>query len=183
MFAYYGSWDMYYNGRNTPSNRTPVDVANLWYSRCLRLHSDEKAETIKHVFKKQSETWNRRNALATAEDRTPATQTGNGTPAEGKPEEEESGEVAAVPIVEIVPTCYRWMLTVRHAPDAAPDGEKMTLSFSVPASLLPTPHQVAVEGDLDWGVFKLFLGEVLVLTCSLFASECDFSLVQLLFLA
>ena len=28
----------------------------------------------------------------------------------------------------------------------------MTLSFSVPASLLPTPHQVAVDGDEDGDV-------------------------------
>ncbi|KAH9016876.1 hypothetical protein EDB84DRAFT_1679652, partial [Lactarius hengduanensis] len=133
--------------------RTPVDVANRRYSQ---LHSDEK---------------NGRNALATAEDRTPATQTCNGTPAEGEPEEEESSEVAAVLIVEVDPTFYKWILTIRHAPDAAPDGERTTLSFSVPASLLPTPHQVAVEGDLDRGVFKLFLGEGLVLTCGLFTSE------------
>ena len=39
-------------------------------------------------------------------ERTPATQTGNGTPAEGEPEEEESGEVAPVPIIEVVPTWY-----------------------------------------------------------------------------
>ncbi|KAH9039821.1 hypothetical protein EDB85DRAFT_224034 [Lactarius pseudohatsudake] len=113
---------------------------------------DEKSETINRLLKKKSGTRNRRNALATAEDRTPATQTGNGTPAEGEPEEEESGEVAAVPIVEVVPTCYRWISTSRPAPDAPSGEEKMTLSFSVPASLLPTSHQVAVEGDGDGDV-------------------------------
>ncbi|KAH8984174.1 hypothetical protein EDB86DRAFT_2833594 [Lactarius hatsudake] len=112
---------------------------------------DEKSETINRLLKKKSGTRNRRNALATAEDRTPATQTGNGTPAEGEPEEEES-EVAAVPIVEVVPTCYRWISTSRPAPDAPSGEEKMTLSFSVPASLLPTSHQVAVEGDGDGDV-------------------------------
>ncbi|KAH9163804.1 hypothetical protein EDB89DRAFT_1859831 [Lactarius sanguifluus] len=113
---------------------------------------DEKSETINRLLKKKSGTRNRRNALATAEDRTPATQTGNGTPAEGEPEEEESGEVAAVPIVEVIPTCYRWISTSRPAPDAPSGEERMTLSFSVPASLLPTSHQVAVEGNGDGDV-------------------------------
>ncbi|KAH9058246.1 hypothetical protein EDB87DRAFT_1743814 [Lactarius vividus] len=108
---------------------------------------DEKAETINRLLKKKSGTRNRRNALATAEDRTPATQTGNGTPAEGEPEEEES-EVAVVPIVEVVPTCYRWISTSRPAPDALSGEEKMTLSFSVPASLLPTSHQGDGDGDV-----------------------------------
>lgn len=110
---------------------------------------DEKAETINRLLKKKSGTRNRRNALASAEDRTPATQTGNGTPAEGELEEEESGEVAALPTVEVVPTCYRWISTTRPAPDVPPGKQKMTLSFSVPASLLPTPHHVAVDGDGD----------------------------------
>jgi len=52
---------------------------------------------------KKSGTRNRHNQLA--EDRTPATHTGNGTPGEGEVDEEESGEVAAVPVVEVVPTC------------------------------------------------------------------------------
>lgn len=107
---------------------------------------DEKAETINRLLKKKSGTRNRRNALASADDRTPATQTGNGTPAEGEPEEEESGEVAPVPIVEVVPTYYRWISTTRPAIDAPPGEEKMTMSFSVPASLLPTPLE---DGDGD----------------------------------
>ncbi|KAN0137816.1 hypothetical protein V8E53_004300 [Lactarius tabidus] len=108
---------------------------------------DEKAETINRLLKKKSGTRNRRNALASADDRTPATQTGNGTPAEGDPEEEESGEVAPVPIIEVVPTCYRWISTTRPTSDAPPGEEKMTMSFSVPASLLPTPLQDE-DGDI-----------------------------------
>jgi len=107
---------------------------------------DEKAETINRLLKKKSGTRNRRNALASAEDRTPATQTGNGTPAEGELEEEESGEVAPVPVVEVVPTFYRWISTTKPAVDAPPGEEKMTLSFSVPASLLPIPNE---DGDED----------------------------------
>ena len=107
----------------------------------------QQAETINRLLKKKSGTRNRRNALASAEDRTPATQTGNGTPAEGDPEEEES-EVAPVPIVEVVPTCYRWISTTRPAADAPSGEKKMILSFSVPASLLPTPHQDE-DGDVD----------------------------------
>ena len=105
-----------------------------------------QAETINRLLKKKSGTRNRRNALASADDRTPATQTGNGTPAEGEPEEEENGEVAPVPIIEIVPTCYRWISTTRPATDAPPGEEKMLMSFSVPTSLLPTPLQ---DGDGD----------------------------------
>jgi Ino eighty subunit 2 len=108
-----------------------------------------QAETINRLLKKKSGTRNRRNALASAEDRTPATQTGNGTPAEGEPEEEEIAEVAAVPTVEVVPTRYRWISTIKLIPDAPPGEENMRLSFSVPPSLLPTPHQVAVDGDGD----------------------------------
>lgn len=110
-------------------------------TRCLQ------AETINRLLKKKSGTRSRRNALASADDRTPATQTGgNGTPAEGEPEEEESGEVVPVPIIEVVPTCYRWISTTRPAADAPPGDEKMTMSFSVPASLLPMPFQ---DGDED----------------------------------
>src|ERR1700744_6492767 len=93
-----------------------------------------QAETINRLLKKKSGTRNRRNALASADARTPATQTGNGTPAEGEPEEEESSEVIAVPIIEVIPTSYRWISTMQPVPDA-PGEEKMTLSFSVPASL------------------------------------------------
>jgi len=101
--------------------------------------------------------------LASAEDRTPATHTGNGTPAEGEVDEEESGEAAAAAaaaamaagaagataqVVEVIPTRYRWISTLRPAPDA-PAGDKMFLSFSVPTSLLPTTHQdVDADGDV-----------------------------------
>jgi Ino eighty subunit 2 len=104
--------------------------------------------------------------LASAEDRTPATHTGNGTPAEGEVDEEENGEIAAAAasataaaaagalaqVVEVIPTRYRWISTLRPAPDAPP-GDKMYLSFSVPTSLLPTAHQdVDVDADADGDV-------------------------------
>ena len=44
---------------------------------------------------KKSGTSNRLNPLASAEGRTPATYTGNGTPAEGKADEEENSEPTA----------------------------------------------------------------------------------------
>jgi hypothetical protein len=67
--------------------------------------------------------------------------------AEGEVDEEESGEVAAVPVVVVVaPTCYRWISTLKSSPDAPP-GAKMFLSFPVPTSLLPAVHQPALEGD------------------------------------
>jgi Ino eighty subunit 2 len=113
-----------------------------------------KAETINRLLKKKSGTRNRRNPLASAEDRTPATHTGNGTPAEGEVEEDESGEAAltgvgaAAPVVEVIPTRYRWISTLKPSSDAPP-GDKMFLSFSVPASLLPTIHQSATGVDAD----------------------------------
>ena len=116
-----------------------------------------KAETINRLLKKKSGTRNRRNPLASAEDRTPATHTGNGTPAEGEVDEEESGEVAmagviaAAPVVEVIPTRYRWISTLKPSPDAPP-GDKMILSFSVPESLLPTTHQSAADVDTDGDV-------------------------------
>lgn len=50
-----------------------------------------------------------------------------------------------VPVVEVVPTRYRWISTLRPSPDAPP-GDKMFLSFSVPTSLLPQPEFDA-DGD------------------------------------
>ena len=54
--------------------------------------------------------------------------------------------------IEVIPTQYRWISTSRPSPDA-PSGDKMFLSFSVPASLLPTTHQsgapdVDADGDV-----------------------------------
>ncbi|KAH9956410.1 hypothetical protein BC827DRAFT_1157759 [Russula dissimulans] len=77
-----------------------------------------------------------------------STHTGNGTPAEGEVDEEESGEVAAVPVVEVVPKCYRWISTLKAFPDAPP-GDKMLLSFFVPTLLLRALHQSALDGDRD----------------------------------
>ncbi len=59
---------------------------------------------------------------------------------------------AAAQVIEVIPTRYRWISTLRHYPDAPP-GDKMFLSFSVPASLLPATHQsttpdVDADGDV-----------------------------------
>ena len=62
-----------------------------------------------------------------------------------------AGVVVAAPAVEVIPTRYRWISTLRPSPDAPP-GDKVLLSFSVPASLLPTTHQSAgtdVDPDGD----------------------------------
>ncbi|KAH9958478.1 hypothetical protein BC827DRAFT_1269531 [Russula dissimulans] len=56
-----------------------------------KLEDDEKRRSLP--------SWH--NQLASAKDRTPATHTGDGTPAEGEVDEEESGEAAAVPVVEV----------------------------------------------------------------------------------
>jgi len=87
----------------------------------ITLRREETARKRKHLSEKSlegrddqsppDEIWqrNRHKQLVRAEDRTRATHTGNGTPAEGEVDE-ESGEVAAVPVVEVVLTCYRWIL-------------------------------------------------------------------------
>jgi len=98
---------------------------------------------INRLLKKKSGTRNRHNQLASAEDHTPATHTDNGTPAEGEVDEEESGDV--------VPTCYRWIVTLKPLPDAPP-GDKMFLSFSVSILLPPVPYQPALEDDGDAGM-------------------------------
>jgi len=67
-------------------------------------------------------------------------------PAEGEVDEEESGEAAAVPVVEVALMCYRWISTLKSSPDAPPR-DKMLLSFSVPISLLPVPFQTSRDGD------------------------------------
>jgi Ino eighty subunit 2 len=55
---------------------------------------------------------------------------------------------ALAKVVEAIPTRYRWISTLRPAPDAPP-GDKMFLSFSVPTSLLPMAHQDDVDTDGD----------------------------------
>ena len=104
---------------------------------------------------------NRRNPLVSAEDRTFATHTGNGTPAEGEVDEEENGETAAAAVsaatavaaagaaaqvVEVIPTRHRWISTLRPSPDAPPE-DKMFISFSVPESFLPAPD-TDPDGDV-----------------------------------
>ncbi|KAH9957197.1 hypothetical protein BC827DRAFT_1378216 [Russula dissimulans] len=98
--------------------------------------------------KKLSGTRNRRDQLASAEDRAPATYTGSSTPVEGEVDEEESREVATVLVVEVVLTCYQWISTLKPSLDAPP-GDKTLLSFSVPVPtpLLSVPHRPVLDGD------------------------------------
>ena len=111
-------------------------------------------DTINRLLKKQSRPRNKRNALATADDRTPVSQTNAGTP-----DVEEEGSVSVPPRPIEVPTMYRWISTSRpaaasipeadvpasvipasavEAPPAHPSAEPvMVLSFSVPVNALP----------------------------------------------
>ena len=82
---------------------------------------------------KKSDTWNNHNPLASAEDRTPATHTGNGALAEGEVDEDDNGEAAAAAVsaaaavaaartvdqvIVVIPMRYRWISTLRPSPDA-----------------------------------------------------------------
>ncbi|KAI0031979.1 hypothetical protein K488DRAFT_50950 [Vararia minispora EC-137] len=127
---------------------------------------DEKAETINRLLKKQSRPRNKRNALATADDRTPATQTN----AAGTPDGDEEGEAVPAPIE--IPTMYRWISTSRsvlstsvggdnQAPPGGGDAQvplterAMILSFSVPLNALPenisndVPSSAGAAMDVD----------------------------------
>jgi hypothetical protein len=50
---------------------------------------------------------------------------------EGEVDEEESREVAVVPVVEVVPTYYRWISSSKPSPDAPP-GDNMFISSPYP---------------------------------------------------
>ncbi|KAI0043118.1 hypothetical protein FA95DRAFT_1598111 [Auriscalpium vulgare] len=125
---------------------------------------DEKAETINRLLKKQSRARGKRNALATADDRTPGAQTGaagTGTPVEGDPDEEME---PPVPVYEEAPKMYRWISTSR--PPAAPstgatpelkdekekeggEAKTMTLAFCVPVSALSSAPLVDEAEKMD----------------------------------
>ncbi|KZT74739.1 hypothetical protein DAEQUDRAFT_753489 [Daedalea quercina L-15889] len=97
---------------------------------------DEKTETINRLLKKQSRARGKRNALATAEDRP---STGGGA------DDGEEG-VEAEPPEPVTPTMYRWVSTSRFPPTQEVEGEaatekKMSLSFSVPVSVIPQAEQ------------------------------------------
>ncbi|KAI0310783.1 hypothetical protein OF83DRAFT_829729 [Amylostereum chailletii] len=105
---------------------------------------DEKAETINRLLKKQSRPRNKRNALATADDRTP------GTPNEGEGDEEVIVD-AVTEILAPVPTFYRWISTSRPPPSSASNTSErhMQLSFSVPVAAFPDPSSVEMRMDVD----------------------------------
>ncbi|RPD81874.1 hypothetical protein L226DRAFT_528106 [Lentinus tigrinus ALCF2SS1-7] len=101
---------------------------------------DEKAETINRLLKKQSRARGKRNALSTAEDKP-----GPGEAAvEG--EDEEAAEAFAPP-----PTMYRWVSSARSQPKEGAEGNTaervMTMSFSVPTSVLAPKNENAMEID------------------------------------
>jgi hypothetical protein len=64
-----------------------------------------QAEMINHLLKKNLAHEIGATSPANVEDRTPATHADNSIPVESEVDEEESGEAAAVPVVEVVPTC------------------------------------------------------------------------------
>ncbi|KAI5994882.1 hypothetical protein F5J12DRAFT_785688 [Pisolithus orientalis] len=79
---------------------------------------DEKMETINRLLKKQSKSKNKRNILSTADDRTPvsvtpavvsSTRDGSQPPLEAEMPEP----------VEVIPTSYRWISTIKPPPAAA----------------------------------------------------------------
>ncbi|KAI0061913.1 hypothetical protein BV25DRAFT_714575 [Artomyces pyxidatus] len=116
---------------------------------------DEKAETINRLLKKQSRPRNKRNVLASAEDRTPVTQTGAATPVDGEGDEEFPTETVT-PVIEDIPTSYRWISTSKHVTTHAVDDQmagaedkKMTLSFAVPLAALPLALNVDDPPKMD----------------------------------
>jgi Ino eighty subunit 2 len=89
-----------------------------------------QTETINRLLKKQSRPRNKKSALSTAEDRTPA-------------EGEVVEEIVEISQVQVVPTMYRWISTTRPGPlisvvdgeamqTGGPAAPSMSLSFSVP---------------------------------------------------
>ena len=117
-----------------------------------------QAETINRLLKKQTRPRNKRNALATAEDRTPASQTGVPTPENG--EEETEGAIVTIPEI---PTMYRWISTTRPTANltTAPGTNvaslshhdstqgTMCLSFSVPLNALPAYGQTEDQMEAE----------------------------------
>jgi len=74
-----------------------------------------------------------------------------------------------VPVVEVVPTCYRWISTSKLSPDAPPGDDKF-LSFSIPTSLLPVLHQPALDSDGD--VIMVTPGQVAAATVETTGRGC-----------
>lgn len=125
---------------------------------------DEKMETINRLLKKQSKSKNKRNILSTADDRTPvsvtpavvsSTRDGSQPPLEAEMPEP----------VEVIPTSYRWISTIKPPPAAATltststsedvamrDNNvaevKMRMTFSVPVCVLPAEHVPARVGQV-----------------------------------
>ena len=91
-------------------------------------------ETINRLLKKQSRPRNKRNALATADDRTPA------TPNEG---EEEDGSAEFVPPVPEIPTSYRWISTSR-LPSSTPGEHDLNVPPTEPHRGEGPPGEIAI---------------------------------------
>lgn len=95
-----------------------------------------QAETINRLLKKQSRARGKRNALATAEDRSTV---GGGQDGDG----EEGGDDTGTQ-TPIFPTMYRWISTTK-VPTGDGEEPRMVLSFSVPVSVLPQPSSPIPE--------------------------------------
>jgi len=109
---------------------------------------DEKTETINRLLKKQTRARGKRNALATAEDR-PSTGGGGDDAEEG---------AEAEPPEAVIPTMYRWVSTSRMPAQGA-EGETtfdktMSLSFSVPVSVLPPSKEQSESASAAMDVDK-----------------------------
>ncbi|KAI0963417.1 hypothetical protein AcW1_000501 [Taiwanofungus camphoratus] len=120
---------------------------------------DEKAETINRLLKKQSRAKGKRNALSTADDRpAPLASASNAVEAEA----EDGADASAAPAPPVA-TMYRWISSTRAGPGKADggEGEKMVLSFSVPAAALSDaretgsrPAEMQTEGTGNQGQGK-----------------------------
>ncbi|EGO28962.1 hypothetical protein SERLADRAFT_412683 [Serpula lacrymans var. lacrymans S7.9] len=113
---------------------------------------DEKVETINRLLKKQSKSKNKRNALSTADDRTPlsATPALVSSTADGLQDGENSEPV------QVVPTMYRWISTAK--PSNLGKGksplnkeESMRITFSIPASLPKSYVMHSASQQYWWG--------------------------------
>lgn len=118
-----------------------------------------QAETINRLLKKQSRAKGKRNALSTADDRpAPLASASNAVEAEA----EDGADASAAPAPPVA-TMYRWISSTRAGPGKADggEGEKMVLSFSVPAAALSDaretgsrPAEMQTEGTGNQGQGK-----------------------------
>lgn len=115
--------------------------------------SSNQAETINRLLKKQSRPRGKRSALATADDRAPASRPNTGTGVAGTPadEDDESMEPAEMAVQEL-PTCWRWVSSTTKVAGAAEGGDAKKASNGEDVVMNGDGHDegtlntVAVEG-------------------------------------